>query len=167
MKSMMLSPRSSRVKVGNRQLYASCSTCRYHLQRKKMPPDAIANNNFIGKAPKELLDLNPVELAFLSPTKAYRYCFAWQGGKQVCLKGSLGFYQVEHNRISRGVGQLWSLGAKVVVLMSGRMTRQQKKKADENSRIRVDKLVAAVKWLEKNNRAWKGTDIEEWKCRFL
>ena len=123
MKDMMLSPRSSRVQIGNRQLYTCCTSCKYYLGRNKMPVNAIANNNFVGKAPNELLELNPVELAFLSPTKAYGYCFVWQGGKQICLKGSLGFYQVETRSLSRSIGQLWSLGAKVVVLMTGKMTQ--------------------------------------------
>ena len=166
MRKMLLSPRSSRVIIGNKEFYTCCSSCRTSLQRKRMPLHAIANNNYVGRAPKELLDLNPVELAFLSPTKAYGYCFVWQGGKQVCLKGSLGFYQVEKDRIARGIGQLWSLGAKVVVLLSGRMTFNQKKKAVENSQIRVEKLVAAVKWLEANNKTWEGTSIEEWRKRF-
>ena len=166
MKRMMLSPRSSLVVINNKKQYACCANCQYHLTRKQMPTYAIANNNFTGKAPKELAELNPVELAFLSPTKSYGYCFVWQGGKQVCLKGSLGFYQVEQDDIARGIGQLWALGAKVVVLMNGKMTRRQKMKAKENSQIRVEKLVAAVKWLQANHASWKDTDVNKWRERF-
>ena len=116
-----------------RLYYTTCASCRDCLQRKTMPPYAIANNNFVGPAPKELLDLNPVELAFLTPTKTHGYCFSWQGGQSTNLKGSLAYFKVNNDSIVQGVGQLWALGAKVVVLIHGKMTPKQRKKATEKS----------------------------------
>ena len=167
MSRMLLSPRSSAYRLRNSRLgYRACGTCMAALKKCHMPRFAIANNNFTGRAPRELLDLNPVELAFLTPTKTCGYCFSWKGGKATNLKGSLAYYEVDVQSRARGVGQLSALGAKIVVLMNGKMTKTQKKKAHENSKIRVEKLMEALLWLRDNNRNWRGVDVLAWKRRF-
>ena len=167
MKKMMLSPRGGFVKSKNgNKGYTSCKSCQNALRRNIMPLFAIANNNYAGEAPKELLELNAVELAFLTPIKTHGYTFTWSGGKACNLKGSLAYYKVNEDSIAKGVGQLWSLGANIVILMHGKMTKMQRKKARENSSIRVNKLVDSLEWLKRNNIHWKGTDVVEWKRRF-
>ena len=165
MSTMMLSPRGSLYEDHDKR-YTSCKACQTALKYNQMPQHAIANNNFTGATPKELLDLNPVELAFITPTKTHGYCFTWKGGRSTNLSGSLGYYKVDNTKIAQGVGQLWALGAKVVILIHGKMTAQQKAKAKENSTLRVDKIVAALKWLSKNHSEGEGFDPEKWKERY-
>jgi hypothetical protein len=72
--------------------FSACSKCRNWILKKKLPFYAVVNRNFIGHAPKCLMSLSEVELAFISPVKGYGYCFSWVGGAQKCLKGKSHIY---------------------------------------------------------------------------
>jgi hypothetical protein len=82
------------------------------------------------------------------------------------LKGTLGFYKVDPDQIAQSVSFLESLGANVVVLISGKMTRQQRLKAREYATLRVDVMLEAVKWLCTNNSLWKNVNVDEWRAHF-
>ena len=55
-----------------------------------------------------------------------------------------------------------SVGAEVVILLRGNMTRKQKQQAKENSKLRIDALVSALRWLKENNKNWKNADVDAW-----
>ena len=148
---MMLSPRGIYLepkqcgKVNGKETrkgYVVCSCCRYSLHRCRMPKYAIANNMYFGSTPECLLCLTHCELAYLSPVKTRGYCFTFTGGK--CLKGSLSYYKVDPDEIAKAVGKINALGAKVVILITGKMTAWQKHKAKQHSSMVVQKLVNAL-----------------------
>ena len=163
MEDMLLSPRGS---LRRHEHYTACASCRTALQRQQLPEHAIANNNFVGETPKVLDELTPVELAFLCPTKTHGYCFTWKGGKSTNLSGSLGYYRIKTEKISQATGQLWSLGAKIVILIHGKMTAKQRAKAKENSTIRVEKVVEALRWLSENHVDGEQFNVDKWKEKY-
>jgi hypothetical protein len=54
----------------------------------KVPFYSIINNNYVGGPPKCLVELTEPELAFLTLTKSYGYCFSYIGGEQKNLNNS-------------------------------------------------------------------------------
>ena len=164
MKDLLLSPRALHrcdTSTHMRHTYTCCNKCYASLTKLKMPLNAISNNNFRGKAPKELLDLNHMELAYLSPVRTYGYCFTWQGGRSTNLQGTLGFYEVDQKDIVHGVSFLESLGAHVVIFINGKMTQKQRSQAHKCAKLRVDKLIAAIEWLTINNVLWKDVNLQQ------
>ena len=97
MYDMMLSPRGCYVRdvVRRRKKgFAVCSKCKMSLSKCMMPHFAIANNYAFGAPPSCLLELTEVELAMLTPVKTFGYCFAYTGGCNKQLKGSLSYFKV-------------------------------------------------------------------------
>ena len=137
------------------------------MEKKKIPLYAIVNMNFVGCAPKELTDLNDVEKAFLTPTHSYGYCFNYQGGRMMQMKGQMTFMRVEPRSLAKAVStlELMGLDKHVVVLLSGKMTYGQKQKIEQLTTVRTDKMIAAVKWLSENHREWKNVDLEKLKTQ--
>ena len=132
--------------------------------RKEPPFFSIINHNFSGDAPECLTELTEIELAMITPVKTYGFVFSYKGGKQKNLKGNMVYMRVkEHKRIVDGACELEALGLTnhVVVLGSGTMTSQQKKKVKEKATVRTDKIIAAVKWLCENNSYWKKFDYSK------
>ena len=84
--NMLLSPRASFVqdRMGRTDFtrVSSCSSCKRSVQQGRMPRYAIANNYCFGTPPQCLLELTDIELALLTPVKAYGYCFCYTGGVQ-------------------------------------------------------------------------------------
>lgn len=80
------------------------------------------------------------------------------------LKGTLGYYKVEESSIARGIAHFsaLSLNKNVVVLINGKLTSKQYKRAKELGSIRTEKVIAAVRWLCTNNRSWEGVNYEEY-----
>jgi hypothetical protein len=164
MENMVLSPRATY--RAYRKGFSCCSSCLTPLMKRCLPTDSIANNNFTGKCPSVLDELTHVELAYLCPVRTHGYCFTFQGGKSMNLKGTLGYFKVDPNQITQGLSFLKSLGANVVVLINGKMTSSQKVKARQYAKIRIDKLYNAVLWLVENNVLWKDVDPSKWKEYF-
>ena len=168
MKNMLLSPRASYLGKGrgrgNCCGYSICKACKESTSKNKFVPEyAIANKYYFGSPPEVLLCLNDVELALLTPMKAYGFVFTYSGGKQTNLKGVLSYYRVEESDVAKAVMQLEVLGLNehVVVLYTGEFTEEQRQKARERSTIRVDKVLNALKWLVEHNRLWKRICIEK------
>ena len=159
---MALSPRGSMYKEGKRGAFCftSCLLCKEGIDSLRMPMNAIINHNYVGCAPQELTDLNEVERAFLTPIHSYGYCFNFQGGKMMSLKGQLTFMQVEQRKLAKAVTTLECMGLTkhVVVLLLGKMTYAQKQKVNKLTTVRTDKMIAAVKWLVANHRDRKDID---------
>ena len=63
-------------------------------------------------------------------------------------------------------GKLWLLGAKIIILIHGKMTAKQRAKAKENSTIRVEKVVEALRWLSENHVDGEQFDIDKWKEKY-
>ena len=172
LKGMCLSPRAQLESSGNGRRgfgFKSCQRCYLNSlksskgDKKFLPRHAILNRNYNGAAPKCLMDLTEVELAFLTPVKNYGYCFTWRGGKKDVMKGSLSFMKVKPKAIGNGIGHLNSLGlnGNIVCLHTGKMTKAQKQRAKEESEIRLDYVTAALKWLIANNVRWKDVDYDQ------
>ena len=78
-----------------------CNNCRACLLKNNKPRKSIVNGFWFGSPPKELLDLNEAELAMITPTKSFGYCFTFIGGRNRKLKGTLGYYKVKKEQIGR------------------------------------------------------------------
>ena len=159
--NLCLSPRASATKKG----ILCCKTCKNKLNNNQVPFHAIVNGNYTGPTPKCFQDLTETELAFLNLTKTYGCCFSYVGGTQKNLKGTLTFLRVQERKIAQTVSRLSALGLKkeMVVILSGQMTKTQKKKARDRCTFNVERLQAAVEWLCKNNKVWKKMDLEALK----
>lgn len=165
LEGMALSPRGSLKKLYERQPpgFVTCRECKHCIENNKMPLYAIVNNNFVGCPPDELLELNQVELSFLTPMKSYGYFFTYEGGHMKQMKGSLTFMRVEERSITKAVTTLECMGLTkhVVVLTNGPMTKAQQQKVKESTTCRTEKMISAVKWLCAHHKSWKEVDVEK------
>ena len=161
---MLLSPRGSFIRVTDDRRtegFAVCASCKYGLDRVQMPKFAIANNYCFGTPPACLTELTDVELAMLTPVKTYGYCFTYTGGVKKQLKGSLSYYKVKMTSIARTVTQLDVLGLNkdIVVILHGKLTAEQRRRACEKNKVRPRHLMIAVQWLMLNNDEWRTRNI--------
>ena len=161
---MLLSSRGSYIyRTDGRQAegFAVCASCKYGLDRVQMPKFAIANNYCFGSPPACLTELTEVELALLTPVKTYGYCFTYTGGVKKQLKGSLSYYKVNISSIARTVAQFDVLGLNkdIVLILHGKLTAEQKRKAREKNKVRPQNVLIAVEWLLLNNEEWRIRDI--------
>ena len=134
-----------------------------------MPFYAIVNNNYVGCAPSVLTDLTAVELALIQPAMKHGYCFAHSGGRLTNLKGVMSFFRVEERKVASGLIQLEQMGLNknIVVLLTGKMTSEQRQRATEKADgIRTDKCIAALEWLIVNHPKWRGIDLEKLRDEF-
>jgi hypothetical protein len=144
---MLLSPRACYIRAESRNEcsgFSCCSTCKYSLQHQRLPGNAIANNYCFGTPPQCLQDLTDLELALLTPVKTHGYCFSYTGGAQKQLKGSLSYYKVNMESIARAALHFDVLGLtnNIVVLLYGQMTPEQRKRAQQKSKIRTDYILS-------------------------
>jgi len=161
---LLLSPRAHFVRNNDRRVadgFSCCSYCKYALSKRYMPKYAIANNYCVGTPPPCLICLRDVELALLTPTKTYGYCFAYTGGVRKKLKGSLSYYKVDPSSIARAVTHFDVLGMNrdIVVILHGNMMPEQKCRAREKNQIHTDKIMEALQWLIHNNEEWMRSNI--------
>lgn len=162
---LALSPRSSILtcnggRSSERIGLSCCKRCKRAMARdteNKYYSQAIANHNCVGATPDCLNELTEVELGLITPLKSYGFCFTYTGGKQRNLNGTLVYMRVPKRDIVRGVMQLEALGLNknVIVISSGKMTAEQHERIKAKSKIRTDKVIAAVEWLCNNNTSWK------------
>ena len=174
MGGILLSPRASYLGAGrgrgNICGYSACKHCKEAVAEDRAIPEySIANKHYFGSPPSELACLNDVELALLTPMKAYGFVFSYTGGRQCNLKGVLSYFRVKEYNLARALLQLDVLGLNehVVVLYTGEFTKEQREKLKERSTIRVNRVLNAVKWLVKNNRMWKHVDIHKIREQLL
>lgn len=141
-----------------------CKFCHTSLSNSYVPKFAICNGFYLGAPPPELTELNQVELAFLSPVKAYGYCFAYTGSKQCSmqLKGTLSFYKIDPSSIVKTVAKFdaLELSDNIVVLLHGKMTREQRKRAKEKTALRPNKVLKAMQWLCENHETYKTLEVD-------
>ena len=162
---LALSPRGlfGKKTSGNRGKWgvSCCVKCDREVKKGNTPLYAIVNNNFIGCPPDCLTELTEVELALITPVIAYGYCFSYVGGKLKNLKGTMTFLRVPEAGIGGAAAQMKYMGLNenIVVLLSGKMTKAQRKKAKQQ--IRTGKIIAAVTWLADNNHEWRDVDMQK------
>ena len=97
MKNLLLSPRASYLGRGRGRGstcgYSACCECKLAVDRcHTIPKYAIANKYYFGSPPNVLSQLNDVELALLTPMKAYGFVFTYSGGKQRNLQGVVSYF---------------------------------------------------------------------------
>ena len=162
---IFLSPDTQVRQIGNRQDEFGiivCKTCKDSLNKRTMPKMAISNGFYFGNPPECLLCLTEIERAFLTPVKTYGFCFSYTGGFQKELKGSLSYYKVKMSSIARTAAHFVTLGMtdNIVVLLYGKMTLEQKRKALGKNKFRTGHLLTAISWLSSNNSEWKKQNID-------
>ena len=81
------------------------------------------------------------------------------------VRGQLTFMRVTEDKIATAATTLECMGLTkhIVVLISGKMTFGQLQAVKDRTRVRTDKLIAAVKWLVANHRDWKNVNFEKIK----
>ena len=151
--------------IGNRHAdfgILVCKTCKDSLKKRTMPKMAICNGFYFGNPPECLLCLTEIERAFLTPVKTYGFCFSYTGGFQKELKGSLSYYKVKMSSIARTAAHFVTLGMtdNIVVLLYGKMTLEQKRKALGKNKLRTGHLLRAISWLCLNNSEWKKQNVD-------
>ena len=164
LEGLLLSPRACylhRCDRRRKEGLSICSRCKHSLQRKEMPRYAIANNYCVGSPPPCLLVLTEVELAFLTPVKSHGYCFSYTGGKSKRLKGSLSYFKVKPESIARAAAHfdVLGLGKKIVVVLYGKMTPEQRAKAYSKNKMRAHEILTALQWLIEHNEEWSQLGI--------
>jgi hypothetical protein len=163
---LALSPRGiigkKRHARGCRWGFSSCNTCKWAITNGYTPFHAIVNQNFVGNAPECIKELTEVERSIVTPVAGVGYCHTYTGGKTMNLKGTFTYFRVEERRIAKAVAQLERMGLTkhVVVVLTGKMTRRQKLKAQKKHTIRTDKIIAAVEWLVQNHRSWRKVSLD-------
>ena len=160
--TLLLSPRCTYTRDllnKNRSGLSCCKRCRTDMQTKTLPLFAIKNNYCLGTTPDCLTQLTDLEIAYLTPVKHYGYCFVYTGGR--CLEGSMSFYRVKVKSIVRAVTQLEVLGLQkdIVVLFYGKLTPNQRKRAEEKTSIRVEYVMRAIEWLLEHNVEWQKHNV--------
>ena len=168
-RDVLLSPRSVPMKstrYGRCDSFLICKECKSHILKDQMPDWAIANGYFFGTPPKCITELTDIERAFITPVKAFGYICVWTGGPNQKLKGTLAFYKRNETSIANTACQLEILGLTddgVKVILAGKMTKQQRKRAKEKTKIRPNMIIEAVRWLIENNREWQGINLDALK----
>jgi Helitron helicase-like domain at N-terminus len=158
----LLSSRSSYNILSNQEDgFDICKNCHQCLSRKQRPKFCIANNFCFGEPPTCLLELTDVERAVITPVKTHGFCFCYTGGQKVKLQGSLSYYKVDTSVILQSIAHLKAVQANIVVVVYGNVTRKQYKLAQQKSKIRIDKIVDALRWLLQHNKQWKSMNVTE------
>ena len=154
MEKMMLSKRSCYHVKKKTLLF--CVSCAGPIKHKKYPNKGICNGWFPGSAPQVLEDLTEVELALISPVRITGHIITYYRGE----KGIKGWHSLvkcdlkSTVRTLRGMDGL-DLPNKVVVILSGPMTAEQKKKIALKMTVRRDKCLLAIQHQIANNSLTK------------
>ena len=163
--NLVLSPRTQVGKLsshGNAKYGLSCCVrCKNAVYNGRRPFFAIINKNYVGCAPDCLKELNEVKLALLTPVKHHGYCFHYKGGAQWILKRTLTFMRVEKCSIAKAIATVEAMGftKHLLVLYTGALTKNQKKRTIEKTRICTEKVIIALDWLHANHHQWKLVDL--------
>ena len=143
---------------GKNEGFVTCRDChRDMLARDIYPSRSIANQYWFGSPPSELLALNEAELALLSPTHCWGYCFVYHGGAK--LKGILSYFKIKPTEITKMVlvatKLVSKLSNKIVYIFVGQMTKKQRDEARRHCAIRTNLMIPAIKWLAINHPYWQ------------
>ena len=142
-----------------------CNSCFEHLVtnsklqfKSRCPPsEAIINGYLIGQAPKELTELNPVELALISRVRIYSQSWIFFAG---CHQHIKGWHTCLKNELERHVATVQALQESgfqrtILVALCGPFTSTQRAMTLKKTAVDPDKVVKAWKWLKENNHRYK------------
>lgn len=172
LRKYVLSPASY---INDRDEILMCKQCHADLlhtsnnynEKKKntyLPPvQSIANGYLIGDAPIELSCLNQVELCLVSQVSIYCQSWIFFAGCHQQIKGWHTFYK---NRPCDNVGNLMQLtdaGIKniILVVLCGPFTTTQKALARDSTIVHPERVIAAFRWLKKNNHFYENCEIPD------
>ncbi len=139
------------------QICHDALTENYEKANKRMkrcnPAQSIANGYLIGNAPFQLSTLNDVELALLSRVRVYCQSWIFFAG---CHKQIQGWHTLFKNRPMENVANLMriedsGMTGLVLVALCGPFTDTQKALTMAKTKVRPALVIAAWKWLKKNN----------------
>ena len=160
MTKIMLSPRACFFK----DQFCICSVCDSSVQKNEIPLRTIANGFEIGPCPRELTDLNEIELAFISPIRVHGNIFTFFGGVRG-VKGWHSFIKVDLKKVAHGLHQINEMGEAVpnliAIVMSGRFTKEAKARTMKKNSLRRREAKAAFDWMNKNNGHFVSQSIGE------
>ena len=156
------------------KVLGSCTKCKIAIERlikkrsKKIgqvPYNCIANGLYIGYPPKEITDLNEVELSILTLLPTQKHVFSIMGGAHKAIKG---WHTMFENDVQYGNRVINSINSdiladslttdKIAVVFCGPFTKTQKAIAMEKTKVDIHKLKRALCWLKKNNSHYKHID---------
>ena len=155
----LLSPKGCYVEVGRRRgKFVLCVKCYIAFVCKTCLPEfAIANYMEIGVPPDVIAELTDVELAFITDVRVHSHVLSFRGGH----KGIIGWHSLIKTNIDVKRRALESLDYiecvpnKIVLIMTGSMTTEQKSVVMKHSQVRRDKCKEAIDWLLKNHSYYK------------
>ena len=151
--------RSARVKG-----FVLCHACQSDVRRATVPTKAIINGFFFGSPPPVLTDLNDDEIAVLTPVDCFQilFCIQWWESDEVARNARLlQSCKMEDSKEQQLLHTLWAnhLNRNVIFLLTGDMTKSQKRKGnaqDRNSATKND----AGNWVACQEQSfWHGLDI--------
>ena len=170
MKGCMFSPRGIYVRNPT-GCFVVCKKCHGDLMCRRQPEKAIANGWYFGTAPQEIMDLTESELALITPVKSFGYCFTYVGGRNQKLEGTLGYYKVAQESISRTVVVALKLSeiinSNIVYIMPGEFTEEQAEIVRRKRQINPQRVRIALEWLIANNPAWGNIRLHDLNNQLL
>lgn len=138
---MLLSPRARRIRNG----WTTCAQCKSsmtkrHVAKFSPPVNSIANGFAGGQMPNkikgrngEVIKIDPEKIsdelrALLAPVRPYGNIYAYQGGAQKAITGTVAYYEMDLPEIGGAIKHSRSLGLaeNMYVMLCGRFTPQQR-----------------------------------------
>lgn len=85
----------------------------------KLPKHAVANGFWIGEAPSEIQELNPLELSLVLMTRIDKHVFSFYGGCHKSLRGWHNMYETDVEHVAGTLMQLkeFGIGSHVACLL--------------------------------------------------
>ena len=71
--------------------------------------------------------------------------------------------RVKQRRVARAIGQLEAIGLNqhVIVLSTGKHTKEQRRRVQDKAKIRTPQIIKAIRWLCDNHSAWRDVDYDK------
>ena len=156
LKGLVVSPKTC---VVDSEGILCCQDCGTNISHGRHPKFGIKNGLMIGTAPEVIEELTEVELRCTSLVRNSGCVSSFVAGPNDTIRGwhsMVDVDQVEMHRTLEGMNKLsgmheLSFPKIVAVVTAGPMTSAQALKVKKSSDVRVPKMVAALKWLIKNN----------------
>jgi hypothetical protein len=119
-----------------------------------LPWFALANGCLFGHAPRELTDLNHVELALVSMVRTNKHVFLFYGGAHKSMRGWHNLYENDvQSMMAQMINQVSNYGGQndIVCLLLRPFTPFKKQYAQNKMSVRTDLVLQALQCLKRNN----------------
>ena len=141
--------------------YSCCESCHLGLRKdrhdKGVGPSKffISNGWAIGEVPKEHQNSSDLLAILVTPYRPYSYILSYRGGAHKSLKGSYTFFNnnpkfVQHVLNTIDIQKKGADG--ILCMLSGRMTKDQRRLAKEHCTVDIKKFNALFSFLQNNNK---------------